>query len=488
MTPENALRAPRETRARAHIQYGIIGNMINNSEYDDQEEQVDLSEHYITDIRKICGFTNLMRLDMSQNCINRMDWIDRLYDLRELYLRYNDIDRICGLDRLTNLRVLDLEGNSIKKIEGLSSLINLQELVLNGNKIQKIEGLESLINLKELYLGHNKIQKIEGFESLINLKELDLEHNKIQKIEGLESLINLKELDLEHNKIQKIEGLECLINLKGLELAHNEIRKIEGIDCLINLKELELSENDIQKIEGFDRLVVLESIELSDNPIKEVPMTIMNLTNLKHLHVEVEINPIIQRFLSRNMIRSKEQKHTIYTDQQNVHDSQINNQITKSLYRLMEEKISLSKEQTMEEIINDPTITKQVKEQIVEYCRIPDVHSKLNVTFMEALQTVWQIIQKHDQSVEIKKIFNQEMQDSICRCFTGRLSRLVNCLCGFDPRVVVQISENQEIANLIISIRQKYDQLDQQIEMVRKEMTERGYDRDTIDLWIGYLE
>jgi len=444
MTPENALRAPKETRASAYIQYRIISNMSNKSEYDDQEEQVDLSDRYITDIRKICGFANLMRLDLSQNCINHMDWIDGLHDLRELYLRFNDINRICGLNRLTNLRILDLEGNSIKKIEGLSCLTNLQELMLNSNKIQKIEGLECLINLKELDLGHNKIQKIEGLECLINLKELDLDHNQIQKIEGM--------------------------------------------DCLINLRELYLDGNQIQKIEGMDRLVVLESVDINYNPIKEVPMSIMNITNLKRLHIDVEMNPIIQRFLSRNAIRSKEQKRTIYTDQQNVHDSQINNQITKSLYRLMEEKISLSKEQTMEEIINDPIITKQVKEQIVEYCKISDVHSKLNVTFMEALQTVWQIIRKHKQSVEIKKIFNHEMQDSICRCFTGRLSRLVNCLCGFDPRVVVQISENQGIANLIISIRQKYDQLDRQIEMVRKEMTERGYDGQTIDLWIGYLE
>jgi len=80
------------------------------------------------------------------------------------------------------------------------------------------------------------------------------------------------------------------------------------------------------------------------------------------------------------------------------------------------------------------------------------------------------------------------MQDSLCKCFTGRLSRLINCLNGYDERVVVRISDHQEIANLIISIRQKIESLAEQTEMVRREMTERGYDGETIKEWIGYLE
>jgi len=74
---------------------------------------------------------------------------------------------------------------------------------------------------------------------------------------------------------------------------------------------------------------------------------------------------------------------------------------------------------------------------------------------------------------EIKKVFVSEMSDSICKCFTGRLSRLVNVLNGFDPRVSVRISNSQEISNIIIGIRQKTNDLKEQTEMVRTEMSKR---------------
>jgi uncharacterized NAD(P)/FAD-binding protein YdhS len=153
----------------------------------------------------------------------------------------------------------------------------------------------------------------------------------------------------------------------------------------------------------------------------------------------------------------------------------------------MEQKTVLSEEKVIEEIIGDQILTDPVKEALVEYIKIQDVHSKLNVTFLEALRYVWTTVRQHKEADEIKKVLNHEMKDSICRCFTGRLSRLVNCLNGFDDRVVVRISDQQELANLIIGIRQKTDSLEEQQKMVREQMTERGYEQ-MIDEWLGYLE
>ena len=45
---------------------------------------------------------------------------------------------------------------------------------------------------------------------------------------------------------------------------------------------------------------------------------------------------------------------------------------------------------------------------------------------------------------------NDEMNDSVCKCFTGRMSRLVNVLNGFDEIVIINISKNQRIWNIII--------------------------------------
>jgi len=51
--------------------------------------------------------------------------------------------------------------------------------------------------------------------------------------------------------------------------------------------------------------------------------------------------------------------------------------------------------------------------------------------------------QKPKNSNEIKEVLNEEIKDSLCKCFTGRLSRMINCLSGFDPRVQVKISESE---------------------------------------------
>jgi hypothetical protein len=345
--------------------------------------------------------------------------------------------------------------------------------------------LNNLSALHYIGLYGNQITRIEGLNSLTALQCFDLSGNQITRIEDLINLSALQELNLSGNKITRIEGVDGLTALQELNLSGNKITRIEGVDGLTALQELDLSGNKITRIEGMDGLTALRRLYLHNNPIKEVPMTIMLLRNLLYLTVDIEYDPIIQRFISRNQIRTT---RTVYDDAQNVHDSKINQSISQSLYRLLEQKSEMSDEKVIGEIFGDPILTNQVKQQIVEYVRITDVHSSLNVTFSEALRAVWQIIRSHEQSDEIKKVFNQEIDDSYCKCFTGRLSRLVNCLNGFDQRVSVRISDQQEIANLIIAIRQKYQKIDEQIDMARKELSERGYDKRIINEWLVYLE
>jgi hypothetical protein len=470
-----------------YIEYQSIDGNVHKIRYDDQIETINLSDKKISKIIKIGEFSNLVELNLSKNMINKIEGLDHLHSLEKLLLERNHINKIEGLNHLCSLQILDLRNNRIDRIEGLEQLSYLEYLYLARNKISKIEGLDTLLSLQELDLSCNNIIRIEGLDELSFLKELNLCWNEIIRIEGLEQLHHIVHLYLNHNKIKKIEGVEKLSNLSTLWLDCNQIKQIEGLVNQSSLETLFLDNNQIEMIEGTNNLTKLIDLHLNENFITTVPMTIMNLNNLFNLYVDddVQINPIIRRFLDRNMVRSE---RTVYDDPQNVHDSQINRSICSSLYRLMETKNTITEEKTMQEIINDSILTEPVKQQIVEYTHITDVHSKLNCTFMEALQIVWQTIQSHKQSAEIKKVLNQEMQDSICRCFTGRLYRLINCLCGFDQRVQIQISDQQEIANLIIAIKKKTDQTDQQIMMVRKELSERGYDNQTIAEWIGYLE
>jgi hypothetical protein len=47
------------------------------------------------------------------------------------------------------------------------------------------------------------------------------------------------------------------------------------------------------------------------------------------------------------------------------------------------------------------------------------------------------------------------MNDTLCKCFTGRMSRLINCLNGFDNHIIINISDTEQIGNIIILIKNK---------------------------------
>ena len=143
----------------------------------------------------------------------------------------------------------------------------------------------------------------------------------------------------------------------------------------------------------------------------------------------------------------------------------------------------------MTDILGDLILTSHTKESLVEYNTCNDVHSTLNVTFAEVLQSVWYVIQNHADSDEIKRILNTEMSDSICKCFTGRLSRLINTLNGFDDRVCIMISNNDAIGNIIVMIiaQNKDKNITEQKAICKVELLSRGYTMDIIEEWINYI-
>ena len=89
---------------------------------------------------------------------------------------------------------------------------------------------------------------------------------------------------------------------------------------------------------------------------------------------------------------------------------------------------------------------------------------------------------------EIKVRINEEMSDSICKCFTGRLSRIVNSLSGYSDKVIIKISDAEEIGNVITLMTKKYDEIDDIKLNVEKELSERGYTKEVIDEWISYID
>jgi hypothetical protein len=130
----------------------------------------------------------------------------------------------------------------------------------------------------------------------------------------------------------------------------------------------------------------------------------------------------------------------VYTDGQNVHNSNIQLCIRDSINALTTrtEIGSYNKQTLINAIIADPILT--CKDQFIGYLDDEAVHTLLLLTFGEVLWAVIRTIELDFDSLtqmEIKSILNQEMVDAECKCFTGRMGRVVNCLNGFTPLLIL---------------------------------------------------
>ena len=74
---------------------------------------------------------------------------------------------------------------------------------------------------------------------------------------------------------------------------------------------------------------------------------------------------------------------------------------------------------------------------------------------------------------------------------TGRISRLVNCLAGYDNLVIVQIADNEQIGTIIELIQTRLGEnysVEEHKRISILELTERGYNQEVILEWVEYIE
>lgn len=83
------------------------------------------------------------------------------------------------------------------------------------------------------------------------------------------------------------------------------------------------------------------------------------------------------------------------------------------------------------------------------------------------------------------------MKDAECKCFTGRITRVINCLNSFSNLINIEINDDSQIGNIILLVKNKLDSdytVKEHRNQVRIELEERGYDINTINEWLEYIE
>lgn len=229
-------------------------------------EKLDLSSLGLQGELNLEGFTNLKKLDVSDNELTNLDLND------------------CG-----KLEYLDASNNQIEEPDFLEGS-KLETIILNHNKLTYFDNYESLNDsLKFLSLTANKLgNKIPGYDGHVGY----LDVSGYKELEYLNCAIGrIREIDLSNNS--KLNQLICYNNiLKELEVNHlNELEYLfcqdnglEDLDChdLKKLKELNCSINllkwDLLDLSGCDSLEILDCAE---NNLKKLDLS--NLQNLSFI-------------------------------------------------------------------------------------------------------------------------------------------------------------------------------------------------------------
>ena len=348
------------------------------------------------------------------------------------------------------------------------------ELSLNNNNLTSIPPeIGKLRSLIYIWLNNNNLVSIPPeIGQLRNLTCLLLNNNNLTSIPPeIRQLTNLEQLFLECNNLISIPSeMGQVRSLTYLSLKNNLLTSIPyEIGQLGNLTILHLSRNNLTSIPPeIGQLRNLTNLSLENNPIEHIPLNV-----------------------ARILERQRRVLQGVYADAQSVHNATIQQTLRETMMRLLNEKITDN--DVIPLVLSDLVLTPFAKESLIEYSRDDSIHTGLNVSFSDVLIIVWNRIMVSPHSEEIKAVLNTEMTDAECKCFTGRISRLVNCLNGFDELVIIKISDNEQIGNVISVVKTKLEEANEYtVERHKaeagKRLHELGVKDEEIAIWMEYIE
>jgi hypothetical protein len=94
---------------------------------------------------------------------------------------------------------------------------------------------------------------------------------------------------------------------------------------------------------------------------------------------------------------------------------------------------------------------------------------------------------------DLLKILDEETLAGENMCNIGKITRLINVLNGYYEDIIFEISDNEQIGNIVSYLRNKHIAKygDDNIEILKKEIYDelksRNIDNKIIEEWIGYL-
>ncbi|KJP89027.1 hypothetical protein AK88_01319 [Plasmodium fragile] len=212
-------------------------------------------------------FSNLERLDLSNNFLNSISNVGPLDSLKVLLLNNNkhiSDESFTGpdgrnvLNCFKSLEELDISSCMLCRTDFLSkctNLKNLKSLNLEGNNIHSVKSLSHLESLLDLNLSNNKVSKMCPDSFPPQLQRLAVSNNLIRNLAPLRTLQNLEMLDLRVNRIDNVDEFISLRDMHTLKILYlNGNRKIK--EHFPNIR------NMLKQVGTFDDKIVKEHEEV----------------------------------------------------------------------------------------------------------------------------------------------------------------------------------------------------------------------------------
>ena len=450
------------------------------------------------------NFPNLQQFYCANNNLKLVPNIN-FSNLKIFNCSFNQIttlpDNIVNCSNLIELTCFD---NKLKKLPNMS-FENLQILSCFCNELSTFPTEMYLPKLLELTCFGNQLLTLPDDMKCIKLEILSCFDNKLQSLPNNMNFPNLQELICNHNQITTLPNLMNFPNLKIFDCSNNQIKSLPNMN-FPNLKTFDCANNHLESLPNMN-FPNLKNFNCTNNQLESLPACILNFRNLqtfRYANNRIELSVQFARFIDRinnrenNLTNVYNDRQNVYNDGQNVHNSTIQLTVRESINQitLRTDVPKYNIEQLSNLIIENNILTEITKSLLFEYCNDLSVHSLLLLTFSEVLwfiiQTIITDFQMKEQE-EIFKILNQEIKDTECKCFSGRMCRVINCLNGFSPLVNININDGEQIGNIIVLLKDKLElsndyTIEKHKSEVEKELLERGYDLETINLWLEHIE
>lgn len=314
-----------------------------------------------------------------------------------------------------------------------------------GNDIPTPIKVESIFTLMEAekYRGN----ALEYFISVINNQviECDYRYKTILALEIRE--INNKDYFI------KEACLAFLFNTQNM----TKYRILSGQYLLQKCKEI-----DNQRVEQVLLDFALD-IELDYNIRADSADVILRLGT--------DNNKKIARKVINDLGTSNSENKTIYGNSQNVHTGEIEKSVIDTLEFLHKQQQSNVNKYTFEGIKKeiDDLLKLEENKKNAEKIHIAlnriymdrALYSTYNCTLMSIFIRIWSYIQLSNHKTEMIKRLLEELTETADTCSSGYISRLINCISGFDDENIgIRISwEDQIIANFIGRFNSRLERL-----------------------------